>query len=148
VRIAVDAGSVRVGVAASDPEGLLATPVTVLRRDRKGGVDLDAIAELVADRDAIEVLVGLPRSLSGAEGSAATAAREYASQLVDRVAPVAVRLVDERLSTVEAARAMRAAGINSRAGRSRIDAAAAVVILQRALDHERATGAELGEVPR
>ena len=144
--MAVDAGSVRVGVAVSDPAGVLATPVTVLRRDARGGRDLDELAALVAEREAMEVLVGLPRSLSGADGPAAVTARAYAGQLAARIAPVGVRLVDERLTTVEAARGLRAAGVRSRAARGIVDAAAAVVILQHALDSERATGMLPGEL--
>jgi putative Holliday junction resolvase len=145
VRIAVDAGSVRVGVAASDPSALLATPVAVLRRDAKGGRDLEEIAALVLERDAVEVLVGLPRSLSGAEGPAAAIARDYAGSLAAKIAPTAVRLVDERLTTVEAARSLRATGMRSKAARGVVDSAAAVVILQHALDSERATGNLPGE---
>lgn len=146
MRIAVDAGSVRVGVATSDPAGVLATPVTVLRRDRRGGHDLDELASLVAERGAVEVLVGLPRSMSGGEGPAAVTARAYAAELAARIAPVDVRLVDERLSTVEAARGLRSAGLRSKAARAVVDAAAAVVILQHALDSERATGIRPGEL--
>lgn len=145
MRLGIDAGSVRVGVAASDPAGVLATPVAVLRRDARGGHDLDEIAELVAERGAVEVLVGLPLSLSGADGPAALVARAYAAQVAARIAPVEVRLVDERLSTVEAARGLRSAGLGSKAARSVVDAAAAVVILQHALDSERATGIRPGE---
>ncbi len=145
VRVAVDVGSVRVGVAASDPAGVLATPVAVLRRDRRGGRDLDELAALVAERAAVEVLVGLPKSLSGRQGVAAAGARSYAVELAGRVAPVEVRLVDERLTTAEAARGLRSAGVRSKPGRAVIDAAAAVVILQHALDLERATGAVPGE---
>jgi putative Holliday junction resolvase len=146
VRLGVDVGSVRVGVAVSDPDGLLATPVAVLRRDRRGRKDLEELAALVADRAVVEVLVGLPRSLSGADGAAAQTARSYAAELASRVAPVAVRLVDERLTTVEAHRGLRSAGIRAKAARGIVDAAAAVVILQHALDSERATGALPGEV--
>jgi putative Holliday junction resolvase len=145
VRIGVDAGSVRIGVAASDPEGVLAMPVTVLHRDPRGHTDLDELAALVTEREAMEVLVGLPRSLSGKDGPAAISARAYAAQLAARVAPVDVRLVDERMSTVEAARGLRSAGLGSKAARGVIDAAAAVVILQQALDVERATGNRPGE---
>jgi putative Holliday junction resolvase len=145
VRLAVDVGSVRVGVAASDPAGVLATPVAVLRRDTRNGRDLDELASLVREREAIEILVGLPRSLSGADGPAAVSARAYAADLAKRVAPVAVRLVDERMTTVEATRGLRAAGVRSRAARGIVDAAAAVVILQHALDSERATGTAPGE---
>jgi putative Holliday junction resolvase len=145
VRVAIDVGTVRVGVAASDPSGVLATPVSVIRRDRRGGSDVIAVADLVAEREAIEVLVGLPRSLSGAAGTAAVAAREYAAALAARVAPVPVRLVDERLSTVSATRDLQAAGVRAKAARHVVDAAAATVILQHALDTERATGNPPGE---
>jgi putative Holliday junction resolvase len=146
VRLAVDVGGVRVGVAVSDPAGVLATPVTVLRRDMKGRRDLDELAALTVERDAVEVLVGLPRSLSGRDGAAAMSARAYAGELAARVSPVEVRLVDERMSTVEATRSLRSAGVRSKPARKVIDAAAAVVILQHALDSERATGAPPGEV--
>jgi putative Holliday junction resolvase len=141
----VDVGSVRVGVAASDPEGLLASPIAVLQRDPKRGTDLIELARLAAEREAVEIVVGLPRSLSGGEGKAAKSAREYASSLAQRVAPVSVRLVDERLSTVEATRGLQQAGVRAREGRRVIDAAAAVVILQHALDTERSASGSPGE---
>jgi putative Holliday junction resolvase len=143
--VGVDAGSVRVGVAVSDPDGLVATPLTVLRRDARGRRDLDEIAELVEQRGAVEVLVGLPKTLAGADGAAAAAARAYAGELSARVTPVEVRLVDERLTTVEAHRGLRSAGMNSRSARTAVDAAAAALILQHALDSERATGQAPGE---
>jgi putative Holliday junction resolvase len=146
VRLAVDVGSVRVGVAASDPTGTLASPVTVLRRDARGGRDVLELAEITREREAIEVVVGLPRSLRNAEGAAAAAARDYAIQLAHAVAPVPVRLLDERLTTVEAARGLRAAGRDSRSARGVVDAAAAVVLLQSALDTERRTEAPAGEI--
>jgi putative holliday junction resolvase len=118
----------------------------VLGRDARNGRDLDELAELVADRQPIEVLVGLPRSLSGRDGRAAVSARRYAAALAERIAPVPVRVVDERLSTVEATRGLRSAGVRSRAARQVIDAAAAVVILQHALDAERASGTVPGEL--
>src|SRR5580700_4193021 len=91
VRVAVDVGSVRVGVARSDPGGILASPLAVVR---SGPGDLDELARLAGD--AIEVIVGLPTSLSGREGAAAAAARRFAADLAARLAPVPVRLVDER----------------------------------------------------
>ncbi len=98
----------------------------------------------VAEREAIDVYVGLPRSLSGAEGRAAGLAREYAGQLAARLraagSPVAVRLVDERLSTVAAHRSLRDAGMAGRKQRAVVDQAAAVVLLQAALDAERSDG--------
>lgn len=146
VRLGVDVGRVRVGVAASDPDGILASPLTVVARRAGSDADLDAIAELVADRAAVEIIVGLPRSLSGNEGPAAAAARAYAVALARRVDPVPVRLLDERLSTVEATRGMRQAGIDSRAGRGKVDAAAAAVVLQHALDAHRSGRPDVGEL--
>lgn len=145
VRIGVDVGSVRVGVAASDPRGVLATPVTTLHRDARRGSDLQALAHLVAEREAAEVLVGLPRTLAGRSGAAADAARSYAAALAGRVAPVPVRLVDERLTTVTATRNLRETGVRGPAARAAVDAAAAVVLLQAALDEERSTGRAPGE---
>ena len=145
VRLAVDVGTVRVGVAASDPAGVLASPVIVLRRDARGGRDVAQLAELVSTREAMEVVVGLPRSLSGRAGRAEAAARQYAAVLAERIAPIPVRLVDERLTTVEATRGLRSAGVRSRAARHVVDAAAAVVLLQHVLDAERTSGAVPGE---
>jgi len=145
VRIGVDVGTVRVGVAVSDPAGMLATPVTTLRRDARRGTDLQALARLVEERGAVEVLVGLPRSLSGAIGPAAAATRAYAGALAGRVAPVPVRMVDERLSTVTATRRLRESGRRGPATRATVDAAAAVVLLQAGLDEERSTGRAPGE---
>jgi putative holliday junction resolvase len=145
-RIGVDVGSVRVGVAASDRDGLLATPVATLARDVAGDGDLRQLAELVLEREAVELIVGLPRSLSGAEGAAAQAARAYAERLATLSAPVPVRLVDERLSTVTAPQQLRRSGVRERPGRAVVDQAAAVVILQLALDTERSSGRAPGEL--
>lgn len=143
VRLGVDVGSVRVGVSACDPDGVLATPVATLRRDAG---DLDALAELVAERAVLEVVVGLPTSLSGREGPAAVAARAYATRVAERIAPVPVRLVDERLSTVTAEHGLRAAGVGGRSRRKVVDQMAAVVILQSALDAERRVGEPPGQI--
>lgn len=141
VRIGVDVGSARVGVAVSDPEGRIAVPRETLRRGRG---DLDRLAAMVADEPAIEVVVGWPRSLSGAAGRAAETASRYARALARRVAPVPVILCDERLSTVAATREMRGAGVDSRRGRAVVDQAAAAIILQSALDAERISGNPAG----
>jgi putative holliday junction resolvase len=143
VRLAVDVGSVRIGVARSDPGGILASPLTVLR---SGPGQLDELAALAAGADAIEVIVGLPTSLSGREGAAATAARGFAADLAGRLAPVPVRLVDERFTTTAAHDALRRGGKDSRARRPVVDAAAAAVLLQAALDAERATGRPPGQL--
>ena len=142
VRLGVDPGDTRVGVARSDPSGFLATPVETLRR---GQGDLRRLARLVVDDEVVEVVVGLPRSLSGGEGPAAAKAREYAARLAERVAPVPVRLVDERLTTVSAEAMLRDRGKKGQQRRGVVDQAAAVLILQHALDTERATGAPPGE---
>ncbi len=148
--VGVDVGSVRVGVAVSDPDRVLATPVATLARDpaaapSAGDSDVEEIAELVRERGAVRVVVGLPRSLDGTEGPAAERARTYASVLAARVAPVMVVLVDERLSTVDAHRSLRDSGVAGRRQRAVVDQAAAVLILQSALDAERASGSPAGE---
>jgi len=148
VRVGVDVGSVRVGVAASDPSGLLATPVRTVARDVEGGADLEEVAAVVAEREAIEVVVGLPRTLAGDEGAAAHTARTYAGRLAARVAPVPVRLVDERLTTVDAHRSLRDSGVAGRRQRAVVDQAAAVLILQVVLDTERGSGHPPGELVR
>ncbi len=145
MRLGVDVGDVRVGVARSDPAGLLATPVETVRRDGEDAPVAIRIAALVAEHDAVEVVLGLPRSLSGREGPAAAKARAFAGRLASAVAPVPVRLVDERLSTVSAEAALRAGGRKVSRRRAVVDQAAAVVILQNALDTERSTGAAPGE---
>ncbi|GAA2437090.1 Holliday junction resolvase RuvX [Streptomyces macrosporus] len=143
-RLAVDVGDARIGVASCDPDGLLATPVeTVPGRDVPAA--RRRLAELVAEYEPLEVVVGLPRSLNGREGPAAARARAFARALAGDIAPVTVRLVDERMSTVTAARSMRDSGVSSKKGRSRIDQAAAVVILQSALETERVSGEAPGE---
>lgn len=121
---------------------MLATPVETVRR---GKGDLRRLRQLVVSEEAVEVVVGLPRSLSGREGPAAVKTREFALRLAERVAPVPVRLVDERLTTVTAEAMLR----DQRKGQQRravVDQVAAVVILQHALDTERATGRAPGEV--
>ncbi|MDT0442786.1 MULTISPECIES: Holliday junction resolvase RuvX [unclassified Streptomyces] len=143
-RLAVDVGEARIGVASCDPDGLIATPVeTVPGRDAAAAQR--RLAELVAEYEPLEVLVGLPRSLGGGEGPAAARVRAFAERLARRIAPVPVRLVDERMSTVSAARGMRASGVSAKKGRPRIDQAAAVVILQAALETERTAGRPPGQ---
>ncbi|NHC13985.1 Holliday junction resolvase RuvX [Motilibacter deserti] len=144
-RLGIDVGSVRVGVAVSDPRASLAVPLeTVPRASARSGADLDRIRGLLDEYDVVEVVVGLPRSLSGEEGPAAEAARAFAKRLARRI-DRPVRLVDERLSTVAAARDLRSAGIDARRGRTVVDQAAAAIVLQTALDLERSTGHPPGE---
>jgi putative Holliday junction resolvase len=142
-RLGIDPGDARIGVARSDPSGFLATPVETVQR---GPGDLDRIAAILTEEEAVEVVVGLPRSLSGREGPAAVKAREFAALLASRVAPVPVRLCDERLTTVTAENLLRDRGRKGSKRRAVVDQAAAVVILQQALDTERASGEAPGEV--
>jgi putative Holliday junction resolvase len=139
-------GSVRVGLAASDPGGILATPVTTIDRDLVSAADQVVIAAVVLEREALEVVVGLPRSLSGGEGPAAAGARVYATALAARISPTPVRLIDERLTTIDAERQLRDSGRTGRSQRAVVDQAAAVLILQAALDAERSSGLPPGEL--
>ncbi|WP_409426324.1 Holliday junction resolvase RuvX [Mycobacterium sp. SMC-11] len=143
-RLGVDVGSVRIGVSCSDPDGLLATPVETVRRHASGS-HLRRLADLADEYDVVEVVVGLPRTLADRAGSAAEDAIAVADDLARalsqrrRLAPV--RLADERLSTVSAARSLHAAGMRAKRQRSVIDQAAAVTILQSWLDQRRALSA-------
>jgi putative Holliday junction resolvase len=133
VVIGVDVGTVRVGVAASDPRRVLASPVETVQAP-----GLQRVSEIVAERGAVLVVVGLPTSLSGrATSASATMAKEWAAELAHLVA-VPVELVDERLTTVTAGQALRSAGKKGKQARSVIDQAAAVTLLQAVLD--RRTG--------
>jgi putative Holliday junction resolvase len=151
IRIGIDVGSVRVGVARTDPDGVLAVPVATLARPKAVAAprtDLTGLADLVAEYEPLEVVVGLPLALDGTEGPAAQAVRAYVADLTrvlaERGNRVPVRLVDERMSTAQATRGLQAAGRDSRTGRAVVDQAAAVIIVQSALDAERATGAPPG----
>ncbi|MEU3019297.1 MULTISPECIES: Holliday junction resolvase RuvX [unclassified Nocardiopsis] len=152
VRLAIDPGNARIGVAASDPSGVLASPVETVPRGRG---DVQRIALLVLEKEAREVVVGYPASLSGQEGPAARSAREFANTLARLLDPVPVRLVDERLTTVTAQGQLlsgasfgKKGARGGRARRSVIDQAAATVLLQSALDQERSTGHPPGEIVR
>jgi putative pre-16S rRNA nuclease len=142
-RLGIDVGSVRIGVASSDPDGILATPLETVRRDRSGK-HVRRLAELAAELEAVEVIVGLPRTLADRTGASAIDAIELAESLALRVAPTPVRLADERLTTVSAQRSLRAAGVRAKEQRAVIDQAAAVAILQSWLDQRRATVARSG----
>ena len=147
-RLGVDVGTVRIGVATSDPDGILATPVETVLRDRRKSSDkhVRRLAQLVNELEAVEVVVGLPRTLADRSGSSARDAVELAEQLARRIAPTPVRLSDERLTTVSAQRSLRDAGIRAKGQRAMIDQAAAVGILQNWLDQRRVALAAHGEV--
>jgi len=143
-RLGIDVGSVRIGVACSDPDAVLATPVETVRRDRSGK-HLRRLAALVTELGAVEVVVGLPRTLADRTGASALDAIDLADQLARRIAPTPVRLADERLTTVAAQRSLRAAGVRAKEQRAVIDQAAAVAILQSWLDQRRAAVREAGD---
>lgn len=140
-RLGVDVGTVRIGVASSDPDGILATPVETVRRDRTDK-HVKRLARLVTDMDVVEVVVGLPRTLAERTGPSAVDAIAVADALAARIAPIPVRLTDERLTTVTAQRELREAGIKAKGQRAMIDQAAAVGILQTWLDQRRAVLAD------
>lgn len=146
-RIGIDVGTVRIGVASSDPDGILATPVETVMRDRrdKSGRHLHRLAKLVSEYEAVEVVVGLPRTLADRAGSSAHDAIDLAGLLARRIAPTPVRLADERLTTVTAQRELREAGIRAKGQKAVIDQAAAVGILQSWLDQRRAALTASGE---
>lgn len=139
VRLGVDVGKARVGVARSDPDGLLATPVETVARDLGGDTDIAAIVAICADLGVVEIVVGLPISLAGKDTASTGDAREFAARLA-RASGLPTRLVDERLTTVTAHSALRSAGRRSKTTRSIVDQVAAVILLQYALDAERGSG--------
>ncbi|MDT5006937.1 MAG: putative pre6S rRNA nuclease [Mycobacterium sp.] len=142
-RVGVDVGSVRIGVAVSDPDGILATPVETVRRD-KTDRHLRRLTQLIGELEAVEVVVGLPRTLADRTGPSAQDAIDLAEDLGRRVAPTPVRMADERLTTVTAQRSLREAGVRARGQKAMIDQAAAVGILQSWLDQRRAMLNEVG----
>ncbi len=140
VRLGIDVGRARVGVARCDPDGLLAVPVETVPRAE---TSVTRIVEIAREHDAMEVLVGLPISLGGAETASTTDAREFAIAL-DAALEVPVRLVDERLSTVSANAVLRQNGRSQKSSRRIVDQIAAVVLLQQAIDVEKSTGNPAG----
>jgi len=145
VRVGVDVGTVRIGVARSDFHGMLATPVETVPRERgtAAPADLARLTAIVAELDAVEVIVGLPLALSGRHTASTEDAVAFAAALAG-VLTVPVRLVDERLSTVSAQAALRTSGRSTRTQRPVVDQVAATIILQHALDTERASGKPAG----
>ena len=139
VRVGVDVGKVRIGVSRSDNHGMLATPVETVARDLAGLTDLVRIRAVVVELEAVEVIVGLPLALSGNVTASTDDAIDFAARL-KQILDVPVRLVDERLSTVSAQSALRASGRSAKTQRPVIDQVAATIILQHALDSERASG--------
>ena len=146
VRLALDWGNARIGVAACDALGTLAYPVETIHQAADEAHVLAALRRLVAEYEPTGLVLGLPRHLKGGEGSSASTVRERAAWLAGLFPDADVRLVDERLTTVSAARDLRQAGKSARQQRRIIDQAAAVAILNYALELERHTGQAAGEL--
>jgi len=148
IKLGVDVGTVRVGVAICDRDSILATPYKTLDRNAKKNSDVRVIANLVEELGAVQVIVGLPRTMKGEEHASAKMATEYAellaAELSARALAVPVNLVDERLSSVSAHRNLHEAGMSSRNHRKVVDQVAAAGILQHALDMQKARGADVG----
>jgi putative Holliday junction resolvase len=141
-RLGVDVGDARIGVAVSDPDGILATPVETVPA---GPGAIARLAELAREYEILECVVGLPTGLSGREGPAAGKVRAFCDDLSAAIDPVPIRLFDERMSTITADSMLRHTGRSARGKRSVIDQAAATVILQTALDADRTRGAAPGD---
>lgn len=136
-RLGIDVGKARIGVARSDPDGMLATPVETV--PRAVGDPIARIRELADEYSAVELVVGLPLNLKGDETLSTVDARQFAEALAE-ASEIPVRMIDERLSTVSANSVLRDAGRSQRSSRSIVDQVAAVVLLQHALDTEKQTG--------
>lgn len=144
-RLAIDVGSVRIGLAICDQDAILASPLEAIPRIQDSDKQMQELATLVSEIDPIEIYVGDPTSLSGGTTSSTVDSRTFALQLSERV-DVAVLLIDERLTTVTAANKLRESGKNSRLAKSLIDSASAVEILEFALNTERVSGKQPGVI--
>jgi putative Holliday junction resolvase len=133
-RISFDYGDVRIGVAVCDPDGILATPLTTLQS--KNPSLKKQIAELIDEYEPTKIYVGQPKLLSGEDGSAVAKVQVFTEMLTSNF-DIPVAMVDERLSTVTAAKQLRESGVNAKDARSVIDAAAAVAILEQGLANDR-----------
>jgi putative holliday junction resolvase len=143
VRLALDWGKARIGVAASDRDAVLAYPVETVPA---GPTAIARVVALVAEYEPIELLLGLPRNLAGQDGPAAIWMRVVAGELAAALPELSLRLVDERMTTAAASRQLAGAGRNTRKQRQVIDQAAAVALLETALQQERNTGRPAGEL--
>jgi putative Holliday junction resolvase len=144
-RLAIDVGTVRIGLAICDPDGILSSPMPALGRTAELTENLKAILDLVVEHAAIEVYVGDPISLSGGQSSSTLDARNFAEQLAVLIS-VPVRLVDERLTTVTASAKLRSSGKDAKQSKSLIDSASAVEILEQALATLRVSGRAPGQL--
>nr|WP_311488524.1 Holliday junction resolvase RuvX [uncultured Corynebacterium sp.] len=135
-RLALDVGSVRIGVALSDPDGILASPLETVAAAVDGS-DVSRVVELIEENFVVEVIVGLPVALRGNHTASTAAALDFYEDLGEELPDLPIRLVDERMSTMAATQAFQASGVSAKKGRKRIDQAAAVHILQGWLDARR-----------
>ena len=142
-RLAIDVGTVRIGLAVSDPDSILSTPLPALIRSKHLGETLQEILSLITDNGVVEVFVGDPLSLSGLETESTRDARQFANQLAE-LTSVPVRLVDERLTTVTASSKLRLNGLNAKTAKGLIDSASAVEILEQALNVSKKSGKPAG----
>jgi len=138
-RLAIDVGTVRIGLAICDPDGILSSPLAALGRSQDLSETLQIVSDLVTEHNAIEVYVGDPISLSGGQSASTRDAREFAEKLADLIS-APIRLVDERLTTVTASAKLRDSGKDARQSKSLIDSASAVEILEQALATLRVSG--------
>ncbi|UXM89983.1 Holliday junction resolvase RuvX [Paenarthrobacter sp. JL.01a] len=148
IKLGVDVGTVRVGLAQCDPDGILATPFKTVGRDAKKNSDVRLVVKHAAELPAVQIFVGLPRTMKGEERSSAAMAADYALLLVGELSraglDIPVNLVDERLSSVTAHRNLHEAGMSSRNHRKVVDQVAAAGILQHAIDMQKARGTDVG----
>lgn len=144
-RLAIDVGTVRIGLAVCDPDGILSSPLPALARSAELSESLQALSDLIDEHSAVEVYVGDPISLSGRQSASTKDAREFASRLAD-VISVPVRLVDERLTTVTASAKLRSSGKDAKQSKSLIDSSSAVEILEQALATLRVSGRAPGHL--
>ncbi|GAA3280168.1 Holliday junction resolvase RuvX [Paenarthrobacter aurescens] len=148
IKLGVDVGTVRVGLAICDPDGILATPFKTVLRDNKKNADVRVVAKHVAELAAVQIFVGLPRTMKGEERASAQMAMDYADLLTSELQraglDVPVNLIDERLSTVTAHRNLHQAGMSSKNHRKVVDQVAAAEILQHAIDMQKARGTDVG----
>lgn len=135
VRLGIDVGKSRIGVARTDIDGTLAVPVETVSRDAKAAA---RISDIASEYDCGILYVGLPLSLKGSHTASTQDALDFAREIAE-VVDIPVRLIDERLSTVSATQSLQAAGKNAKSAKAIIDQAAAVVILEQALSIERST---------
>lgn len=145
-RLAIDVGSVRIGVAVSDFHGILASGLETIDASLGPEKSADAISKLIEENDALEVYVGLPLSMSGEHNAATAKILDFVTEL-QRKTNASIRLIDERLTTVTAGAAIRSSGKSAKTGRAVIDQIAAAIILEQALQMERTSGLAPGKLP-